>query len=228
VPQGMTGGLMSISTGLDLLRLCPYFSSLDDNLLETVLAVSLKRTFQTGEALFHEGDDNASLHIVESGTVRIFKMSLEGREQVLRLMRPGDSFADVPAFDGGPYPANADAQERSTVLVIPRQPLLQLMRSHPDIALGALATMATRLRHMTGLVEDLSLRRVMGRVANLLLTSQAEVQLSQSQMATMVGTAREMVNRSLNTLADQGVIELQGQQIMILDRDRLREIVDRG
>jgi CRP/FNR family transcriptional regulator, cyclic AMP receptor protein len=68
----------------------------------------------------------------------------------------------------------------------------------------------------------------MGRVANLLLTSQAEVQLSQSQMATMVGTAREMVNRSLNTLADQGVIELQGQQIMILDRDRLREIVDRG
>ena len=219
---------MSISNGIDLLRLCPYFSSLDNDLLETVLEVSLKRTYHTGEILFHEGDGDASLHIVESGTVRIFKMSLEGREQVLRLMRPGDTFADVPAFDGGPYPANADAQERSTVLSIPRQPMLQLMRMHPDIALGALSTMATRLRHMTGLVEDLSLRRVMGRVANLLLGAQSDVQLSQSQMAAMVGTAREMVNRSLNTLVEQKVIELQGPHIIILNRDRLKEIVERG
>jgi CRP-like cAMP-binding protein len=219
---------MKTVSGLDLLRQCPYFSSLDDRLLDTVLAVSLRRSYRSGEALFFEGDGDAALHIVESGTVRIFKMSLEGREQVLRLMRAGDSFADVPAFDGGPYPANADAQERSTVLVIPRQPLIQLMRDHPDIALGALATMASRLRHMTGLVEDLSLRRVMGRVANLLLGEQGDVQLSQSQMATMVGTAREMVNRSLNTLVDQKVIELQGQHILILDRDRLREIVERG
>jgi CRP-like cAMP-binding protein len=219
---------MNTVSGLDLLRQCPYFSSLDDRLLDTVLAVSLRRSYRSGEALFFEGDGDAALHIVESGTVRIFKMSLEGREQVLRLMRAGDSFADVPAFDGGPYPANADAQERSTVLVIPRQPLIQLMRDHPDIALGALATMASRLRHMTGLVEDLSLRRVMGRVANLLLGEQGDVQLSQSQMATMVGTAREMVNRSLNTLVDQKVIELQGQHILILDRDRLREIVERG
>lgn len=192
------------------------------------MGISVEDTYEAGEMLFFEGDVNTALHIVESGVVRVFKVSVEGKEQVLRLMRPGDTFADVPAFDGGPYPANAEAMERSTVISIPRQPMLDLMRVHPDIALGALGTMAGRLRHMTGLVEDLSLRRVVGRVANLLLNSQGDVNLSQAQMATMVGTAREMVNRSLNALSDQGAVEVRGQSVKVLDRERLREIVEKG
>ena len=215
---------MSAESRRELLRTCPYFSSLPVELLELVLSVSHIAAYDMGEALFFEGDPNAALHIVETGTIRIFKVSVEGKEQVLRLMRPGDTFADVPAFDGGPYPANGDAMEPSTVLSIPREPLLDLMRIQPEIALGALATMASRLRHMTGLVENLSLRRVMNRVANLLINNETGMSFSQSQMATMVGTAREMVNRSLNALADQGVIELQGQTITILDRERLSEI----
>lgn len=208
----------------ELLRACPYFKTLPDELLDLVLSVSRLDSFGVGEVLFLEGDQNTALHIVETGTVRIYKVSAEGREQVLRLMRPSDTFADVPAFDGGPYPANADALEASTVLSIPREPLLDLMRIQPEIALGALGTMASRLRHMTGLVENLSLRRVMNRVANLLVNNDTGITFSQSQMATMVGTAREMVNRSLNALADQGVIELQGQNITIVDRERLSEI----
>jgi CRP-like cAMP-binding protein len=215
---------------LELLRTCPYFAQLSDELLQSVLGVVTVRQYEPGEAIFFEGDEagNAALHIVESGVVRIFKVSLEGREQVLRLMREGDSFADVPAFDGGPYPANADALEASTVLRIPRQPLMALMQEHPDIALGALSNMASRLRHMTGLVEDLSLRRVMSRVAHLLQENQGNANLTQSQMATMVGTAREMVNRSLNTLADRGIIELRGPEIVITDPERLGEIVESG
>lgn len=221
---------MSDDPRRDLLRKCVYFSVLPDYLLDALLSVSDKRTYEAGETIFLEGEGAgiAALHLVEEGTVRIFKVSLEGREQVLRLMRSGDSFADVPAFDGGPYPANAGALERSTVVVIPRVPLLDLMRRHPDIALGALNTMASRLRHMTGLVEDLSLRRVMSRVANLLLTNQGGANLSQTQMASMVGTAREMVNRSLNTLADRGIIELDGQAIGIIDQEALAEIVESG
>lgn len=219
---------MGASDRRKLLASCPYFSALSGDLLGKVLNVATARTYPAGEVLFFEGDTPASLHIVESGTVRIYKMSVEGREQVLRLMHPGDTFADVPAFDGGPYPANADTIEAATVLSIPGEPLLALMRENPEIALGALTIMAGRLRHMTGLVEDLSLRRVMSRVANLLLTNQDGVTLSQTQMASMVGTAREMVNRSLNALANQGVIELHGQVVTILDPERLEEIVEKG
>lgn len=215
---------------MELLRSCPYFAELSDDLLETLLGVVTVRSYAPGESIFFEGQaaGKAALHIVESGTVRILKISVEGREQVLRLMREGDSFADVPAFDGGGYPANAAALDASTVLTIPRQPLLALMRKHPDIALGALGTMASRLRHMTGLVEDLSLRRVMSRVAHLLQANQGGANLSQSQMASMVGTAREMVNRSLNSLADQQIIELRGQEIVIVDPERLSQVVENG
>lgn len=219
---------MSNERELELLRACPYFAALSDDLLERVLGVSSVKDYQEGELLFFEGDTPASLHIVEHGTVRIFKVSFEGREQVLRLMRAGDSFADVPAFDGGGYPANADAMESSRVVVIPRAPLLELMREYPDIALGAMTTMAARLRHMTGLVEDLSLRRVMGRVANLLLTNEQHTHLSQTQMASMVGTAREMVNRSLNALSSKGLISVHGQVVTILDHEGLEEIVEGG
>lgn len=217
---------MSGTNRRDLLRSCPYFATLADDMLDRVAAIAQPRRFNDGEALFFEGDSDPALHVVESGIVRIFKVSIEGREQVLRLMQPGDTFADVPAFDGGSYPANADAMEAAVVLKIPREPMLQLMREHPDIALGALSTMATRARHLTALVEDLSLRRVMGRVANLLLTNSAGVTLSQTQMATMVGTAREMVNRSLNALEDKGIIEIHGQHIRILDAERLEAIVE--
>jgi CRP-like cAMP-binding protein len=217
-----------MSSRRDLLRSCPYFATLNDDLLDRVLSVSSFHTFEEGELLFMEGDTPASLFVVESGTIRIFKVSAEGKEQTLRLMRAGDTFADVPAFDGGGYPANSDAMERSTALSIPRAPLLDLMRQYPDIALGALMTMARRLRHMTGLVETLSLRRVMGRVANLLLTTDSSIHLSQAQMASMVGTGREMVNRSLNTLASRGIVELQGHNVVILDREKLLEVAENG
>jgi CRP-like cAMP-binding protein len=221
---------MSARDRIDLLRGCPHFATLSDALLKELMTVVQVRSYDAGETIFLEGESegSASLHIVEKGTVRIFKVSVEGREQVLRLMRAGDAFSDVPAFDGGGYPASAEALEASVVLAVPRQPLLELMRQYPEIAIGALRAMSSRMRHMTSLVEDLSLRRVMSRVANLLLTNDGSGNLSQSQMASMVGTAREMVNRSLNTLADRKVIELRGHEIVILDRDELREIVERG
>ncbi|HUG13978.1 MAG TPA: Crp/Fnr family transcriptional regulator [Thermomicrobiales bacterium] len=221
---------MSAERRRELLQSCAYFARLEPQLLDRIGLMLVQRRFRAGERIFAEGDDEgaAALHIVDSGVVRIFKLSLEGREQVLRLMRPGDTFADVPAFDGGPYPANADALEPATVYILPRRALLALLREHPDIAVGSLQIMAARLRHMTGLVEDLSLRRVMARVARLILENQGNASLSQSQMAAMVGTAREMVNRSLHTLAERGAISLDGPAIVVLDAEALSEIVESG
>src|SRR5688572_8705269 len=131
----------------ELLRGSPYFARLEPAVRERIIRVMVARSYDAGERIFSEGDDEgaAALHFVDSGAVRIFKLSLEGREQVLRLMRPGDSFADVPVFDGGPYPANADALEPASVVSISRKALLAVMREHPEIALGALQVMAARL-----------------------------------------------------------------------------------
>jgi CRP/FNR family transcriptional regulator len=223
-------GVTSLTRVRDLLRASPYFARLDDAALEQLAQAAQTRHYGAGQRIFTEGDDEgaAALHFVERGVVRIFKLSSEGREQVLRLMRPGDSFADVPVFDGGPYPANADALEPATVVTLPRKALLESLREHPDMAIGASQILAARLRHMTNLVEDLSLRRVMSRVAKLLYTYEGEPHLTQGQMATMVGTAREMVNRSLHTLADAGAIELRGQHIVVLDRAKLARLAEGG
>lgn len=221
---------MDQSALVDLLRTSPYFAQLGDDLLERIARESVVRTFAAGERIFTEGegDGAAALYFVAGGVVRIFKVSLEGREQVLRLMQAGDSFADVPAFDGGPYPANADAFEAATLVIVPRETLWSTMRDHPEMALGALQIMAGRLRHMTSLVEDLSLRRVAGRVAKHLLSETGNVVMNQSQLAAMLGTSREMISRSLHAMADGGILELDGARVTVLDRDRLLEIAEAG
>lgn len=213
-----------------LLRACPYWEPLDAAGLDVLADAVQERHYPAGAHLFGEGDDvgTAALHTVASGSIRIYKLSADGREQTLRLFNPGDTFADVPAFDGGGYPAHAGAMADSVVLLLPRLRLLQLMQLHPNIALGALQVMAGRLRHMTGLVEDLSLRRVSSRVARLLVRQPVAATLSQGQIATMVGSAREMVNRSLRSLADAGVIQLHGGDIVILDHERLSDLAEQG
>lgn len=218
---------MNLDERRALLRSCPYFQYLDEGLIDTLSRAVNEHSYLPGARIFTEGREEgaAALHIVGSGTARVFKLSAEGREQVLRLFHRGDTFADVAAFDGGPYPANADALEPTVVLRVPRRALLALMWEHPELAIGALQVMAGRLRHMTSLVEDLSLRRVMSRIARLLLSDE-HAQLTQTQMAAMAGTAREIVNRSLHTLADRGVIELCAGAVIVLDADELARIAD--
>ena len=228
--QHHTDMLISHTQRIELLRACPYWAPLDVAALDVLANAVQEHRYPQGAHLFAEGDDvgEAALHIVASGVIRIYKLSPDGREQTLRLFHTGDSFADVPAFDGGGYPAHADAMEYSVVLLLPRRQLLNLMHSHPAIALGALQVMAGRLRHMTGLVEDLSLRRVSSRVARLLVRQPATAALSQGQLAPMVGSAREMVNRSLRSMADAGIVQMQGGDIAILDHDRLSDLAEQG
>ena len=123
-----------------LLRSSPYFAEVDEAVLERIALDSVVRSLTAGQSIFSEGEaaGRAALHFVASGVVRIFKVSLDGREQILRLMNPGDSFADVAAFDGGPYPANADAFEHATLLIVPRDTLVAALVENPRMALGAL------------------------------------------------------------------------------------------
>ena len=212
------------------LRNVDYFQGLPEAALARLAALAVEVRLQAGQTLFLEGEPCPGLYLVRAGRVRIYKSSLDGREQVLRVAREGESFAEVPVFDGGLAPASAEAMEPSTVYLLPTAGLIALVRASPEIGLGVLRVFAGRLRHLTGLVEDLSFRHVTSLVAKLLLQRAAEEgttgrRLTQQEMAAMIGTAREVVARSLRTLEQQGAIQVQRGQIVIVRPDLLERLV---
>jgi CRP/FNR family cyclic AMP-dependent transcriptional regulator len=213
---------------LEELQAIPYFAPLAPEALARVAAAVRERRCGRGEVLFFEGEPCPGLYYVRAGRVKIYKASPEGREQVLHVLGPGQTFNDVPVFDGGPNPATARTLEPSHVFLVPRELALALVQSDPTVALAVVRVFAGRLRHLTTLVEDLSLRHVTGRVARLLLRTldpdaPAE-HLTQQDMAARVGTAREVVGRALHSLEDAGAIRLERGRITIRDRDALERL----
>lgn len=214
---------------LDFLRSIPYFAGANPGQLERLARASIERGFTQSDILFTEGERCAGLYVVKSGLVRVFKTSAEGKEQVLLLAGPGESFNDVSVFDGGPNPASADALQSTTVCIIPTGILLAFVQESPAAALSIIKVFALRLRHLTGLIEDLSFRTVTVRVAKILLqlaqTEGVPRQLTQQQMAAMAGTAREMVGRALKALEEQGAIRVEGRRILVLKPALLRDML---
>ncbi len=216
---------------IDMLRKIPYFSTLSKDDLAQVAMFTVERSFNRGDLILIAGDTGGSLCYVCSGLVKVFKTSPEGREQVLRLIGAGDTFNDVPALDGGPNPANVAAVEPSKIYVIRRSGLHQLIKTRPEVAEAVVLTLAKSLRHLVSLVEDLSLRHVTARVAKILLDQEISTQqgqqahrLTQTEMAALVGSAREVVGRALKELETIGAIEMRHGQAIVLNREQLRII----
>jgi CRP/FNR family transcriptional regulator, cyclic AMP receptor protein len=209
----------------ELLRSIPYFASLDEDALASIAALAARRTYSPGEVIFLEGEPCAGLFIVQAGHVKIYKASPEGREQILTLIGPRDSFNDVAVFDGGPNPASAQAMEAVELLVIERPAMLNLFDRYPKLAQVVVAVLAARARMLVGMVEDLSLRSVAGRLAKLLLDQALQgsdaIPLTHQQMAARLGTVREMVSRALRELEAEGLLRREGRQIVITDRAAL-------
>ncbi len=220
-----------MNVSVDFLKAIPYFADLSGDLLEAICRRVVVRNFDKGDIIFLEHDACDGIYFVKSGRVKVYKTSAEGKEQVLKVMAHGDSFNDVPVFDGGPNPASADAMEATTVYVIPKRDLLSLMEENPAVALGVIKVFAGRLRHLTMLVEDLSFRHVTSRLAKVLLehadgTAEGHKRrLTQQEMASIIGTAREVVGRSLRSLEEQGVIRMEGHRIVIVDKRKLSRMV---
>jgi len=213
----------------EMLRKIPYFSSLSQDELALVALVTVERHYNRGDLILIEGESGGALCFVCSGLVKVFKASTEGKEQVLRLIGAGNTFNDVPALDGGPNPANVAAVEPSIIYVIRRAELRKLITTRPEVAEAVVLTLAKALRHLVVLVEDLSLRHVSARVAKILLDQEASVQqgqhvhrLTQTEMAALVGSAREVVGRALKELETAGVIEMRHGQAVVLNREKLR------
>ncbi|MBI2287800.1 MAG: Crp/Fnr family transcriptional regulator [Chloroflexi bacterium] len=215
----------------NFLKSLPYFAALNSEQIERLKKDIVELSFPRGELLFLEGEPCRGLYVVKSGQIRIFKSSPEGREQVLLIAGPGDSFNDVPVFDGGPNPASGSALKPATVYLIPKEKLLSLLADCPT-GLNIIRQFARRLRQMTALVEDLSFRNVVSRLAKTLLDL-AVVEggpspvrrLTQDEMAAMIGTVRDVVGRALRTLEKKGAIKMEGQRIIITDPKILRQLI---
>ncbi|MDO8691484.1 MAG: Crp/Fnr family transcriptional regulator, partial [Dehalococcoidia bacterium] len=208
---------------VDFLLSLPYFSALSSAEVERIGRAAVERTIERGEVLFLEGEPCIGLYVVKSGMVRVFKSSPEGREQVVLVARPGDSFNDIPVFDGGPNPASSAALERTTVLTIPGETVLSLIKGCPPAA-AIIELFARRLRRLTTLVGDLSFRNVISRLAKVLLEVAVSEsgpapapRLTQEEMAAMVGTVRDVIGRALRLLEKEGAIKLQRQRIVVVD-----------
>lgn len=184
--------------------------------------------------LFTEGEPAQAMYVVRSGQVKIFKVSPDGREQVLRIASAGDCFNEVPIFDEGPNPANAEAVEPASLWGLRRTDVRRLVEEHPAIAIGFLKAFAGKLRYFTRKVEDLSFRSVTSRVAKLLLEIAEDdgkgglrltQQFTQQEMAAFVGTAREMIGRAFRTLEKEGAIKLDRHRIVIMSRAALARML---
>lgn len=215
---------------LQLWRQVDYLVALPPHVVETLAAMATCRTLRADETLFIEGDPVAGLFLVESGRVKISRFSREGREHTLHIAGPGDTFNDVAAFDGGPNPATAIAFDDAIVWRIGRADLQRLATEQPVLAWALIESIARRARHLLDTVQDLAMRNVRGRLAHLLL-EQAEAAergelpaaLTQEDMAARLGSVREVVGRALRGLAVDGIIELDRNRIMVLDRVRLED-----
>ena len=217
----------------DALRQVPYFAEVEPDLLKRLAAQVRERKLEPGELILMEGDPCEGLYFVISGRVKVFKLSAEGKEQVLRILGPGRTFNDVPVFDGGPNPGSAAAMEAATVSLIPKAQIHRLVEQQPKVAKAVIRLLASRLRALTLVIEDLSLRSVVARVAKLLLDctrghqtlvesgAGACARLTQQQIAAMTGSVREVVQRALKTLEKDGAVRLERARVVVLDAKAL-------
>ena len=214
------------------------FAGLSETELTFLAQRAVPRKFSSGEIVFSEGDPCTGMYVVEAGHIRIFKTSTGGREQVLSIDGPGSSVAELPVFDGGNYPASVSAVEDSTLLFISKQDFQSLCLTHPRVALKVLRVVGARLRKLVGIIEELSFTTVRHRLAGFLVrlaqregtkvSAGIEVTLpaSNQELASQIGTVRELVSRNLSRFQSEKLIEMDGRRVVIANLKALESELD--
>ena len=203
----------------------PLFAELDEDALLEIAPHIRERTFSSGQVIILEGEPCQAVYFVVQGLVRTRRLSLEGREHVLAYLGPGESFNLVPALDGQPHLATVDALTDSTLYTIPCEQFRRIMRNHHEVALAVLERLASEVRRLSDMVEDLALHTVRTRLARFLLTQAEDRQppkrWTQEEIAAHIGTVREMVGRTLRAFAAAGLIRRQRGRIVVVNRKGL-------
>jgi CRP/FNR family cyclic AMP-dependent transcriptional regulator len=212
---------------LKLLHQNEYFEGLDENMIKQVAAHMQLREYERGEALFWEGDPCAGLHIIEQGFVKLYRLSPQGRQYIVRVLQEGDTCNEVPTFDGGKNPVNVEALETTRVWVIRPDILRELLKAHPEFAQKVIDNLAKNLRGLVRMVSEMAFYQVTHRLARL-ISAQTLDELSgtpwtQEQLAARLGTVREVVARSLKELERSGAINVEKRHIEVSDPDVLEQ-----
>lgn len=214
---------------IDTLSKTALFSNLQLTELTELAEHAVEHSLAQGEMLFLAGEESKGLYVIVRGALRAFRESLDGREQVIHVEHAGATIAEVPVFDDLTYPSSVVAEEPTTVLFIDKKEVRQLCLKYPQIALAALKVLATRLRRCSDLVESLSLHEVDQRLAKFLLTEAqlhgkqtsngltVDLVLTNQQIASRIGSVREVISRALNRLQQNGLIIVNSRQIVIPD-----------
>jgi len=211
------------------------FSALGEGEVRDLAGRCAARAYRAGEIIFVSGREADRFFVILSGKVKVFKLSARGDEQILHLYGPGDTFGEAAMWAGIGYPANAAAVTDAKLLAVTRSVLRDAVSRSGDLAFGMLAGMSAKLHEFTRLIEQLSLKAVPARLAEVLLemsdvAGAATFRLggTKRQLAARIGTAPETLSRALAKLTAAGCIEVHGSQIRILDRDALARLSQAG
>ena len=216
-----------------VIRKAPLFSGLDSSAADSLRTSMNLVKLRKGQSLFKEGDDGDHLYVVSSGKVKLGTKSVDGRENLLMILGPGDMFGELSLFDSGPRTATATAVTDSKLLALGQDKVIPQAREHPEVSLQLLARLASRLRRTNEVVGDLVFSDVPGRVAKALIDLGVKFgdkrteglfvnhDLTQEELAQLVGASRETVNKALADFAQRGWLRLEARSVMILDYERL-------
>src|SRR5665213_3385095 len=220
-----------------ILEQTALLSSLSRPEFQMLAARTVRKHFTVGELLFSEDEPCYGLHIIAHGNVRIFKTSVNGREEVLAINQAGESVAELPVFDGGRYPASAIAVDDVEIAFISRQDFQAFCMEHPAVALKMLAVVGTRLRRLVGIIEELSFTTIRQRlISTLLRLAESEGKQTErgiefqrpathQELANQLGTVRELISRNLMRLQAEGLLEVDARQIVVKDLDGLKAVL---
>ncbi|MEI6207232.1 MAG: Crp/Fnr family transcriptional regulator [Desulfuromonadales bacterium] len=224
---------------IEQLKKSLLFSGLNETDLSELAAITVRRTFKKGESLFSEGEEATGFYLLVSGSIKLCRMSADGREKVLHFVKPRETFAEAAFFGDGKYPAEARTLEAGEALYLPRQGFMELMSKNPNFALNLVVSLSLMLRQFARQIEELSFADVTSRLASFLVRLADEKSTSyggityidlgvrKGELASRLGTASETISRTLRKLMDEGVIEVQGSRVVIHNMEKLQKIAER-
>ncbi|MFC1829558.1 Crp/Fnr family transcriptional regulator [Thermodesulfobacteriota bacterium] len=221
---------------LDIISRVPLFSGLSEDQLKKIRQIAVDKFYDKGRTVFLEGDDCNGFYIVADGKVKIYKVSLEGKEHILHIYGSGNPFGEVPVFSGQRFPASAQTLLKSHLLYLPKAAFVDLISDNPSLSLNMLAVLSMRLRQFTVQIENLSLKEVPGRLASYLIYLAEEQQagdlvsltVSKGQLASLLGTIPETLSRILARMAEKGLITVDGRDIRLINPDELADLAEHG
>jgi len=221
---------------IKLIEEIPLFNGLPRAQIEKLARIVIEKTLKRGQTIFSEGDEASGLYVTLSGRVKVFKLSPDGKEQILHIIGQGEPFGEVPMFAGEYFPANAETIEETRILFFPRASFVELIRGEPSLAMNMLSILSKRLRQFARLIEDLSLKEVSGRLAAYLIylserdnkSDKLELDIAKVQLASLLGTIPETLSRILGKMEGQGLIQVQGRRIRLLERKALEDLAAGG